>query len=146
MKKLALVLIIVLFSFSVVYGEGETRQRQSVEISMMENPSEENYNGVWIPFLRYLRSFKDVVDVDEEYKDDYVLIYNNEVQVQIFGKLYKDLPYKFDEGAVVSAIGLGKKNPVNLTMRLLDNNLMLYSIGWDGEAKVEFICYQKGGL
>lgn len=146
MKKLLLILVFVLFSFSIAYGEGELQGRQSIEIPMMANPAEEDYTGVWIPFLRYLHSFKDFVEVDEEHQSDYVLIQDKKVSAHLMGDLYDDLPYKFDEGAVVSVIHEGTKFQVDLTMRLYAKNLMLYSIGWDGEAKIEFLCYQKGGL
>ena len=62
------------------------------------------------------------------------------------GNLYDKLPYKFSDGAVLSAINSDKSNRVDVTMRLVTDNIMLYAIGWDGEVYAEFLCYLKGGV
>ena len=120
--------------------------RQLIEIHALEDASEKDYNGVWIPFMRYLRSFRDAVPVDDTYKDDFILIYDKRVSIQLMGKLYDKLPYEFSDGAVLSVINGGQRNCVDVSMRLLYDNIMLYTIGWDGEAKAEFFCYLKGGI
>ena len=145
MKKLVLFFMLLLLSFSSVCGEDEVGQNLFIEIPTSENVSEKDFNGVWIPYMQYLRFLYTAVEIDDVYKDDYVLIYNGRVDIQLMGNLYDKLPYKFSDGVVLSAINSDKSNRIDVTMRLITDNIMLYTIGWGGEAKAEFFCYLKGG-
>ena len=146
MKKLILFLACFLFSFSVVYGQEEstdTVQYERVEIHALEDVAEEDFNGMWIPVMQYLRYFNDVVPITSGYENDFILINHSHIYVTLRGHLFIDLPYKFDEDAVLTAIFPGTKNEMDITLRLLDENYMLYTISIGGIVSAEFICYRS---
>lgn len=146
MKKVILIVFCLMISFSAVYADetSDLDMFRYTEIKPLENPSEDDYTGVWIPFVEYLRPYKDVTRLRKSYQNDFVVIYDKEVLIKIVGRTFSDLPYKFEDGAVLSAIDVGDGDPSFITLRLLTRNYALYTIAWDNQVQLEFICYKKG--
>ena len=82
MRKIILIVFCLLISFSAVYGDETSNTFQFTEIKPLENPSEDDYTGVWIPFVEYLRPYKDVIVLDEFYQDNFIVVYDKEVLVK----------------------------------------------------------------
>jgi hypothetical protein len=146
MKKLLMLFVFFLFSFSIAYsqeiGEGIITAPHTMEIHTLEDVSETDFEGTWIPFVQYLRFFKDVIALDDTYAKDYILINNKHIYITIVGNTFTDLPYKFDDNAVLTAINGGTKNEILVTLRLLGEDYMLYSLFFDGKTQGELLCYR----
>ena len=147
MKKFILLFVCFLLSFSVVYGQEENTDAvtyERIEIHALEDVAEEDFDGMWIPVMQYLRPFNDAVIIDPIYENDFILINNGHIYITMLGNFFSDLPYKFDEDAVLTAIFPGTKNQMDITLRLIDTGFMLYTIAIDNVVAAEFFCYRAG--
>ena len=131
-----------LFGMDDTNTEEDGKVRQLIEIHALEDVSETDFEGTWIPFVQYLRFFKDVIALDDTYAKDYILINNKHIYITIVGNTFTDLPYKFDDNAVLTAINGGTKNEILVTLRLLGEDYMLYSLFFDGKTQGELLCYR----
>lgn len=146
MKKILFILLCLLLISSVAYGEEEDFVSGTVELHVIENPSESDFTGIWVPFAVYMRPFSDVTTLPELYAEDYVIIYNQHILIKLTGRKFTDLPYKFEDGAVLSAIKDNTDNPIYVTIQLLTENYALYTIGWGDEGTLEFLSYKEWEL
>ena len=145
MKRFILFLVCFLLSFSIVYAQedGFDFTVEKIEFSALDDVAEEDFDGMWIPVLQYLRYFNDVVPITSSYENDFILINTPHIYVTLLGNFFPILPYKFDENAVLTAIFPGTENEISITLRLIDDNLMLYTLATDGGiVRAEFIYYR----
>ncbi len=124
MKHFVLLSVLfVIFSFaSSSSGQDIISEPHTIEIHALEEVSETDFEGTWIPF--------------------YILINNKHIYITIVGNTFTDLPYKFDDNAVLTAINGGTKNEILVTLRLLGDDYMLYSLFFDGKTQGELLCYR----
>ena len=144
MKRFILLLTCFLLSFSIVYAQEDSSgfYAEKIEYPALTDVTEEDFDG-WVPILQYLRYFSDAVPVSSSYKDDFILINTPHIYATLVGHFFKDLPYKFDEDAIIGAIFRGTENEINITLRLIDKNYMLCTLGTDGGiVRAEFIYYR----
>ena len=145
MKRFILFLACFLLSFSIVYAQedGFDFTVEKIEFHALDDVAEEDFDGMWIPVLQYLRYFNDVVPITSSYEDDFILINTPHIYATLIGHFFKDLHYKFDENAILAVIFRGTENEINITLRLIDENYMLCTLGTDGGiVRAEFIYYR----
>ena len=122
------------------YAEENNPEIGMIELHAVEDAAEDDFNGLWVPILQYIRKLGGITSIHEAYKNDFVLIYDGNIYISILDNFFTDLPYKYEDGAVLTALPTVKTEPMYVTFRLLDENLMLYTRFFDGEVKTEFIC------
>ena len=144
MKKLLFFLVVsLLLSYSLVWGENIPSSDETVHVTidLMENAEEEDYDGIWVPTLMYVRAFESTVPVDERFANDLVIVSDKSIHITLLGNSFYDLPYEFDDGAVYTSV-----NSAYTSLQLINENSLLYTIHMDKDHAAEFICFRFGYL